>query len=100
MKSSASRGWKVVQIVITVHSYCRTKEMKGWKKPFKKLKFSEVRAEQEWGILLDVNVKEQEKIQALLDGKFQIETIMEPDMENEVWEGKTGAPGQNIDTKI
>lgn len=97
--SIAARGWKIVQIIITVCKTSRTEEMKDWKKPFKKLKFSTVRVEKEWAILLDVNDKDLKKIYSLLDGRFQTETIMEPDKEKETWKGKTALLAENVDVK-
>ena len=69
--SIAARGWKIVQIIITVCRTSRsTEEMKDWKKPFKKLKFSTVRVEKEWAILLDVNDKDLKKIYSLLEERY------------------------------
>lgn len=87
-----------MEIVVSVHKYCRD-DIGDWKAPFKKLKLSKVRAEKEWVILLDVNDKELKKIHSLLDGRFQIETVMELDKEKETWEGKTALLAQNVDTK-
>jgi len=46
-----------------------------------------------------VNDKDLKKIYSLLDGRFQTETIMEPDKEKETWEGKTALLGETVDTK-
>ena len=88
-----------MEIVVSVHRDCRDEKMGDWKAPFKKLKLSKVRVEKEWVILLDVNDKELKKIHSLLDGRFRIETIMEPDKEKETWEGKTALLAQNVDVK-
>ena len=87
-----------MEIVVSVHKYCRD-DIGDWKAPFKKLKLSKVRAEKEWVILLDVNDKELKKIHSLLDGRFQIETVMELDKEKETWEGKTSLLAENVDVK-
>lgn len=100
MPSFATKGWKVVQIVISVVDSCRgTKGTKGWKKPFKKLKLSKIRAEQEWAILLDVDDKEYEKIHALLDGRFRTETVLEP-VEEQKAGNKPTVLGRNVDLKV
>ncbi len=92
-----------MEIVVSVHRDCRDEKMGDWKAPFKKLKLSKVRAEKEWVILLDVNDKELKKIHSLLDGRFRIETVMEPDMEpdkeKETWDGKTALLAQNVNVK-
>jgi len=88
-----------VEIVVSVHRDCRDEKMGDWKAPFKKLKLSKVRVEKEWVILLDVNDKELKKIHSLLDGRFRIETVMEPDKEKETWEGKTALLAEKGDVK-
>ena len=55
--------------------------VKTWKNPFKKLKLSAIRAEEDNRILLDVDPYELKKIQKLTDGRFQVENVMEPDEE-------------------
>ena len=59
MSNFASEGWRIVEIIVTVHRTVRgAPGLEEWKKPFKELKFSAVRAEREWALLLKVEVKE------------------------------------------
>ena len=52
------------------------KGVKKWKEPFKKLKLSKIRAEDEWNILLDVNEKEAKRIHKLT-AALKVETVMD-----------------------
>ena len=54
-----------------------TKGAENWKTLFKKLKFSKVRAEGDWQILLDASKRDAKKIQKLTDGKFRVETVQD-----------------------
>ncbi len=80
------RKWKIVQLVITVKKMVQDSSgVKDWKKPFKRLKLSAVRAEEDNRILLDVAPAELLKVQKMLDGRFQVENVIEPEEEpNEI----------------
>ena len=72
------------------------KGKKKWKEPFRKLKFSTVRAEDEWNILLRVHEKEEKRVHKLTAGRFKVETVMEEIgegqkfLDQETWEDKFG----------
>ena len=72
------------------------KGKKKWKEPFKKLKFSTVRAEDEWNLLLHVHEKDEKKIHKLTGDRYLFETVMEKIgegqkfLDQETWEDKFG----------
>ena len=81
-----------MNIVVSVHSVFRdTEKTKNWKAPFKKLKLSSVRAEDEWRILLGVAEKEIKKLHKLCDDRFKVETVVEEEFVS--WEDKTAQLG-------
>ena len=59
-----------------------------------------IRAEDEWRILLDVDEKEVKRIYEFLDGRFQIETVLEEVEEHVSWEDKTIQLGPGVDVKV
>ncbi len=76
----------IVNIVISVPWTDR--DGKGqWKEPFKKLKLSKIRAEDEWNILLRVDGREAKRIYKLTAG-LVVETVMEKVVQ-ETWAEKT-----------
>jgi hypothetical protein len=93
-KNTASRWkafrWKIVNIVITVTKNARFSAKDGWdwKKSFKELKLSAVRAENTWTMVLNVDEKEAKSIYSLCDGRFRVETVMEEETV-ETWEDKS-----------
>jgi translation initiation factor IF-1 len=76
-----------VNITITVPWTDRGKGTENWKEPFKKLKLSKIRAEDEWKILLHVHGKDAKKILKLAGDRLKIETVMEEDTK-ETWADK------------
>jgi hypothetical protein len=81
-----------VDITIAVPGADRGKGEENWKEPFKKLKLSKIRAEDEWNILLHVNGKEARKILKFTDG-LKVETVME-EIKQETWDEKIAKLGQ------
>ena len=57
-----------------------------WKEPFKKLKLSKIRAEDEWNILLRVDGREAKRILKLTAG-LAVETVMD-EKTKETWAEK------------
>lgn len=92
MSNFASEGWRIVEIIVTVSPLVRgAPGLEDWKKPFKELKLSAVRAEREWAILLKVEEKEIPEIYALIDGRFHVETVLEECAEEtKTWEETVG----------
>jgi hypothetical protein len=84
-----------VNITIAVPREDR-KGKKKWKEPFRKLKFSTVRAEDEWNILLYVDGREAKRIHKLIAGRYKVETVMDKIgegqkfLDQETWEDKFG----------
>jgi hypothetical protein len=64
------------------------KGAENWKEPFKKLKLSQIRAEDEWNILLHVHGKDAKKIHKLT-ADLKVETVMEEEIQ-ETWQDKFG----------
>ena len=79
-----------MNIVITVKKTARFsgKDDWDWKKPFKELKLSALRAENTWTLVLNVVEEEAKTIYALCDGRFRVETVMEEETV-ETWEDKS-----------
>ncbi len=65
-----------MDITIAVPRVDRDGKKENWKEPFKKLKLSKIRAEEEWSILLHVNGKDVKRIRKLT-GDLRVETVME-----------------------
>jgi hypothetical protein len=63
------------------------KGAENWKEPFKKLKLSKIRAEDEWNILLHVHGKDVKRIHKLTDHRYKVETVMEEEGQ-ELWAEK------------
>ena len=83
---------------ITISVPWQDRDGKGeenWKEPFKKLKLSKIRAEDEWKILLHVHGKEAKKVHKLT-ADFKVETVMDKIgegqkfLDQETWEDKFG----------
>ncbi len=73
---------------ITITVPLKDRDGKGdWKEPFKKLKLSKIRAEDEWNILFRVNGREARKI-LKLTADLQVETVMD-EKTKETWAEKT-----------
>jgi hypothetical protein len=53
----------------------RNEDAKNWKEPIKKLKLSEIQAEDEWNILLHVHGKDVKRIRKLTVD-LKVETVM------------------------
>jgi hypothetical protein len=72
------------------------KGVENWKEPFKKLKLSKIRADDEWNILLQVHEKEAKKIHKLTVDRYKVETVMEEIgegqkfLDQETWKDKFG----------
>lgn len=77
-----------MNIVISVQEDARGTKKENWKDPFKKLKFSSIRAEKKWVILLAVHEREVKKIYKLCGSSLHVETVVE-DAEHVSWEDKT-----------
>ena len=97
-----------MNIVISVTETARFSAKEGWdwKKPFKELKLSTIRAEETWTILLKLFEQEAKTIYALCDARFRVETVMEEETV-ETWDDKVkeieddgeeggGAPAQEV----
>jgi len=63
-----------VDITISVPRTDRSEDVKNWKEPFKKLKLSKVRAENEWDIFLQVDNRDVKKIRKLT-ADLKVETV-------------------------
>jgi len=63
-----------VDITIAVPRPDRREDAKDWKEPFKKLKLSKIRAENEWNIFLQVDNRDVKKIRKLTAG-LKVETV-------------------------
>jgi hypothetical protein len=85
-----------VNITITVPWTDRGKGTENWKEPFKKLKLSKIRAEDEWKILLHVHGKDAKKVHKLTVDQYKVETVMDKIgegqefLDQETWEDKFG----------
>lgn len=66
---------------------------KNWKEPFKKLKLSKIRAEDEWHILLRVNAKDAKRIHKFTADRLTVETVMKEDTK-ETWADKIALLGK------
>jgi hypothetical protein len=85
-----------VNITIAVPQKDRDgKGSENWKEPFKKLKLSKIRAEEEWNILLHVHGKDAKRIRKLT-ADLKVETVMDKIgegqefLDQETWEDKFG----------
>ena len=77
-----------MDITITVPRKDRDPEdPRNWKEPFEKLRFSKIRAEDEWNILFRVNGREARKI-LKLTADLKVETVMD-EKTKETWAEKT-----------
>ena len=65
-----------MNIAISVPRTDRDGKGENWKEPFKKLKLSEIRAEDEWNILLHVHGKDVKKIRKLA-ADLKVETVVD-----------------------
>ena len=65
-----------MDITIAVPRMERDEGVKNWKEPFKRLKLSKIRAEEEWSILLHVHGKDVKRIRNLT-ADFKVETVLE-----------------------
>jgi hypothetical protein len=85
-----------MNIAISVPPADRESGDEKWKEPFKKLKLSKIRAEDEWNILLHVDGREAKKIFKIIGGRYKVETVMEKIgegqkfLDQETWEDKFG----------
>ncbi len=83
-----------MDITITVPKKDRDgKGAENWKEPFKKLKLSKIRAEDEWNTLLRVNGRDAKRIHKLTVDRLTVETVMREETK-ETWADKIAHLGK------
>lgn len=83
--SNNTEKWRPTGIIVSLlnEAWVDDEFRANWKEPFKALKLSDIRAEDDHRIYVRVDPSELEDVYKLTDGRFLVETILETSIDHE-----------------